>query len=143
VSQETHILSQRVSLETHNVSPTDGYKTSPAPIKNEPLQLVRFLAGTTPVLRSSNLNTSNQQKKLTMSHPTPIIGREALVSLVDWVNTIRRQQDERAISEDSGNREADSGGSQAAHYGAVSANDSPAARSERHREQGEHGEEGA
>lgn len=78
-----------------------------------------------------------------MSNPTPIIGRDALLSLIDRTTTMRRQQHERATSGDSGTGEADPGGAQAAHHRPVSADDSPAARSERRREQGERGEEGA
>jgi hypothetical protein len=37
-----------------------------------------------------------EQKKLTDSKDIPIIGREALLSLVEWVK-IRRQQDERTM----------------------------------------------
>ena len=77
-----------------------------------------------------------------MFPPTPIIGREALLSLIDWVNTIRRQQDERTLSGDAGTREADSRGAQTADYRAVSTNGSSAADSKPPRQQGGRGEEG-
>ncbi len=95
------------------------------------------------VLRSRNLKTSHQQKELTMSTPSPIIGREALLSRIDWETQMRRQQHERAISGDLGTGEATPGGARTSHYRAVSANDSPTARSERRRAQGARGEEGA
>jgi hypothetical protein len=52
-----------------------------------------------------------EQKTLTNSKDLPIISREALLSLVEWVR-IRRQQDERTISEDTGDQDEHSGGSQ-------------------------------
>ena len=78
-----------------------------------------------------------------MSHPTPIIGRDALLSLVDWGNTMRRQQDERTMARDSEPREDASGGPQAACYGAVNPNDSPTADSEPSEEHGGRGKEEA
>ena len=39
VSQETNNVGRRGVVKTKRMSPKRGYKTSPAPIKNEPLQL--------------------------------------------------------------------------------------------------------
>ena len=78
-----------------------------------------------------------------MSDDTPIIGRDALLSLVDWVTTIRRHQDERTLSGDSGVGKADPEKTQTAHYDAVSANGSSAADSEPLSTNGGHGKEGA
>ena len=78
-----------------------------------------------------------------MSKTTPIIGREALLSLIDWVQTIRRQQDERAISGDSGEQDTHPGGTHASDYTVVDADDSPAAHNERQRLKGACVEEGA
>jgi hypothetical protein len=63
-----------------------------------------------------------EQKTLTDSKDIPIIGREALLSLVEWVK-IRRQQDERAISGDSGDQTEHSGGSQTTDHCCVKSDD--------------------
>ena len=63
-----------------------------------------------------------RQKKLTDSKDMPIIGREALLSLVEWVK-IRRQQDERTMSADSGTQNEHSGGSQATDHRGVRSDD--------------------
>ena len=84
-----------------------------------------------------------RQKALTNSKDIPIIGREALLSLVDWVHKIRRQQHERAISGDSGVPDDHPGGTQTSHHDAIGADDSPAAHSEPPRQHGVRGEEGA
>ena len=98
--------------------------------------------GQVPSVLSRNLKTSNQQKELTMSNSTPIIGRDALLSLVDWVNTMRRKQDERKESGELGLRDEDSGGSQTPDRGAICPHD--AAVSGSHQiQQGGHGEDGA
>ena len=78
-----------------------------------------------------------------MSNDIPIIGRDALLSLVDWVTTIRRQQDERTLSGESGIEENDPGGTQASHHDAVSANGSPAVDNEPLNTNGGCGKDGA
>ena len=78
-----------------------------------------------------------------MSQTTPILGRDALLSLIDWGTTMRRKQDEGTGAGDSGNREAHSGGSPAAHRGAAGAYDSSAADSEPPSQHGGHTEEEA
>ena len=77
-----------------------------------------------------------------MSKHTPIIGREALLSLIEWGQKMRRQQDERSLSGDFGIQEGHSGGTQTSHHGAVSPDDSSASHRIQH-QQGEHDEEGA
>ena len=52
-----------------------------------------------------------REKTLTDSKNTPIISREALLSLVEWVK-IRRQKHERSLSADRGNEVGDSRESQ-------------------------------
>ena len=59
-----------------------------------------------------------EQKALTDSKDIPIIGREALLSLVEWVK-IRRQQDERTISGDSGDQNEHSGGPETTDHSCV------------------------
>ena len=63
-----------------------------------------------------------EQKTLTDSKDIPIIGREALLSLVEWVK-IRRQQDERTMSGDCGDQHEHSGGSQTPDHRGVSSDD--------------------
>jgi hypothetical protein len=94
------------------------------------------------VLLSKGQNTSDPQNNLTQPHPTPILGREALLSLVEWMNTMRRTQDERTRTEELGLRNNYSGGSQTPDRGAVGPHDAAVSDSN-HPEQGAHGEDGA
>ncbi len=72
----------------------------------------------------STLNTAMRQKTLTVSEDTPIISREALLSLVEWVR-IRRQKHERSTSENSGDELESSGALQTTHHCSVSSDDRP------------------
>ena len=66
-----------------------------------------------------------EQKTLTNSKDLPIISREALLSLVEWVK-IRRQQDERTISGDPGAQDEHSGRSQNTDHRCVGPDDQSA-----------------
>jgi hypothetical protein len=91
-------------------------------------------------LSSTNNKTSKQSKTLTESEETPIIAREALLSLVEWLR--RRPQHERAISGDSGTQADHSGGAQAPDHCSVRADDpSPSERTQPQR--GDHSADGS
>jgi hypothetical protein len=76
-----------------------------------------------------------------MPTDTPIISREALLSLVEWVK-MWRQKHEQSMSRDSGTSPDHSGGAQTPSHDSVRTNDPSV--SDRTREQpGDHHEKGA
>jgi hypothetical protein len=77
-----------------------------------------------------------------MSDNTPILGREALLSLVDWVNTMRRKQHEQPGTGESELRDDHSGESDTSDRGAVGSDDAAESASD-HTQHGGTGEDGA